>query len=222
MSIASVEDVAAAVREVLLDLDRGRTSRTKGAASQDVFTERLLSLRQAEGFAWNRREVRIAPGTVVTPLARDFLKRQGISLRVVSRSEVDRVRDPGEWGLAIESDSGLISAFRRSLLDDARPWYEVEGSTEAAAQWVSESPGRGVVLLTDQASVAVWLGCRVPGVRAAQVCDVDSVDRAIRWLGVNLLVVEPAGKSISLLKQMSLVFQRAGAPRMIDGLEGRI
>jgi hypothetical protein len=76
--------------------------------------------------------------------------------------------------------------------------------------------------LTDQASVAVWLACRVPGVRAAQVCDVDSVDRAIRWLGVNLLVVEPAGKSISLLKQISLVFQRAGAPRMIDGLEGRI
>lgn len=223
MSIASVEQVAAAVSEVLRDLDRGRTSRPKvGVSRQDIFAERLLSLRQAEGFAANRHEVRIAPGTVVTPLARDFLKRQGISLKVVSRSEVERVRDPGEWGLAIESDSGLISAFRRSLLDDVRPWHEVEGAAEAAAQWVNASPSRGVVLLTDQASVAVWLACRVPGVRAAQAGDVDSVDRAIRWLGLNLLVVEPAGKSISLLKQMSLAFQRAGAPRTVDGLEGRI
>ncbi|AGA26138.1 hypothetical protein [Singulisphaera acidiphila] len=223
MSIASVEQVAAAVSEVLRDLDRGRTSRPKvGGSRQDVFAERLLSLRQAEGFAANRHEVRIAPGTVVTPLARDFLKRQGISLKVVSRSEVERVRDPGEWGLAIESDSGLISAFRRSLLDDVRPWHEVEGAAEAAAQWINAAPSRGLVLLTDQASVAVWLACQVPGVRAAQAGDVDSVDRAIRWLGLNLLVVEPAGKSISLLKQMSLAFQRAGAPRTVDGLEGRV
>jgi hypothetical protein len=225
MSIASVEQVAAAVSEVLRDFGRGRASRPRERERefrQDVFAERLLSLRQAEGLATNRHEVRIAPGTVVTPLARDFLKRQGISLKIVSRSEVERVRDPGEWGLAIESDSGLIAAFRRSLLDGARPWNEVEGSAEAAAQWVNESPGRGVVLLTDQASVAVWLACRLPGVRAAQAGDVDAVDRAIRWLGLNLLVVEPAGKSISLLKQMSLSFQRAGAPQTIDGLEGRI
>lgn len=223
MSIASVEQVAAAVSEVLRDLDRVRTSRPAfGGSRQEVFAERLLSLRQAEGFSSNRREVRIAPGTVVTPLARDFLKRQGITLKVVSRSEVERVRDPGEWGLAIESDSGLITAFRRSLLDEARPWHEVEGSPEAAAHWVNESPSRGVVLLTDQASVAVWLACRLPGVRAAQAGDVHSVDRAIRWLGLNLLVVEPAGKSISLLKQMSLAFQRAGAPRLLDGLEGRV
>jgi hypothetical protein len=78
MTHANVEEVAAAVREVLRDLDRGRASSRD--ETRDVFPERLLSLRQAEGLAWNRREVRIAPGTVVTPLARDFLKRQGISL----------------------------------------------------------------------------------------------------------------------------------------------
>lgn len=223
MSIASVEQVAAAVSEVLRDLDRRRAPRpSERSPRQDVFAERLLSLRLAEGFAANRHEVRIAPGTVVTPLARDFLKRQGISLKVVSRSEVEQVRDPGEWGLAIASDSGLIAAFRRTLLDEVRPWQEIPGSPEAAADWISASPSRGVVLLSDQASLAVWLACRVPGVRAAQAGDVDGVDRAIRWLGVNLLVVEPAGKSISLLKQMSLVFQKAGAPRPFESLEGRI
>jgi hypothetical protein len=217
MTHANVEEVAAAVREVLRDLDRARTS--SGTGAQDVFPERLLSLRQAEGLAWNRREVRIAPGTVVTPLARDFLKRQGISLKVVSRFEIEQARDPGEWGFAIETDSGLIAAFRRALLDDSRPWLELGGTSEAAARWVMDSPGRGVVLLTDEASVAVWLACRLPGVRAAQVGDLDMVDRAVRRLGVNLLVVEPAGKSISLLKQMSLIFRRAGAPRMIGGFD---
>lgn len=221
MSRHSVEQVAAAVSEVLRDLARPRASAgSTGLPHPDVFADRLLSLRQAEALATRKREVRIAPGTVITPLARDFLKRQGITLKVVSRFEVERARDPGEWGFALDADSGLITAFRRALLDDAQPWVELGANTDAAAHWVMDAPGRGAVVVTDEASVAVWSACRHPGVRAAQAADLDAVDRAIRRLGVNLLVVEPAGKSISLLKQMSLVLRRAGAPRLIDGLDG--
>jgi hypothetical protein len=68
------------------------------------------------------------------------------------------------------------------------------------------------LLVTDEASVAVWRACQVAGVRAASAVDPDSVARAVRQLGVNLLVIEPAGKSISFLKPMSLTYRRAGAP----------
>jgi hypothetical protein len=51
-------------------------------------------------------------------------------------------------------------------------------------------------------------------VRAASAVDPDSVARAIRHLGANLLVIEPAGKSISFLKQIGLTFRRAGAPQV--------
>lgn len=221
MSLPSVEQVAAAVSEVLRDLARPRASAGNHVSvpHPDIFVERLLSLRQAEALAGRRREVRIAPGTVITPLARDFLKRQGITLKVVSRSEVERARDPGEWGFALAAESGLVTAFRRTLLDEAQPWLELEGDADAATRWLVESPGRGVVLITDEASLAVWSACRIAGIRAAQAADLDAVDRAIRSLSLNLLVIEPAGKSISLLKQMSLTFRRGGAPRRIDGLE---
>ena len=41
----------------------------------------------------------------------------------------------------------------------------------------------------------------------------EAVSRAIRHLGANLIVVEPAGKSIYLLKQLGRAFRQGGAPR---------
>jgi hypothetical protein len=79
---------------------------------------------------------------------------------------------------------------------------------------VAVAPERGALVVTDEASLAVWRACQVPGVRAASAVEIDAVDRAIHRLGVNLLVVEPVGKSISLMRQMSRAFRNAGAPRI--------
>jgi hypothetical protein len=147
---------------------------------------------------------------VVAPLARDFLKRQGIALRFVARSEVEAPRPRGEWGFAVDVESGTVAAWRRLLREEG--WHELDPSPGSAARWVVESPNRGALLATDEASVAVWRACQVAGVRAASAVDPDSVARAVRQLGVNLLVIEPAGKSIPFLKQMSSTFRRAGAP----------
>jgi hypothetical protein len=56
----------------------------------------------------------------------------------------------------------------------------------------------------------------VAGVRAAAAGEPDAVARAVRALGVNLLVVEPAGKPIALLKQIGATFRRSGGPRPPD------
>ena len=46
--------------------------------------------------------------------------------------------------------------------------------------------------------------------------------RAVASLGVNLLVVEPAGKSISWMKQLGTAFRLAGAPAVPQALaDGR-
>jgi hypothetical protein len=215
MTQPSIQDVDAAVRLVLLGRHGGAKSLREEA---NVFAERLFSLRHAEALPRGTREVRTAPGTVITPLARDFLKRQGIELRLVSRADVDKVRNRGEWGFAVEVESGMVEALRRALLQDASPWIEVGSTAGAAVDWLTEGPGRGVLLVTEEASLAVWRSCRLAGVRAASAHDVDAVSRAVRKLGVNLLVVEPAGKSISLLKQMGLTFRRGGAPAIPEGL----
>jgi hypothetical protein len=77
----------------------------------------------------------------------------------------------------------------------------------------SGGSGRGALVLTDEASAAVYRACLVPGVRAATASESDAVARAVRALGVNLLVVEPAGKPLALIRQLGATFRRGGGPR---------
>ena len=105
-------------------------------------------------------------GTVVTPLARDLLKRRGIGLRFVSRAEAERVGNAGEWGFAIE--------------DRSRAWWRrcggrcstaptagtsSERRLDDAARWVAEAPDRGALVLTRRGVGRGLAG--VPGRRAS-------------------------------------------------------
>jgi hypothetical protein len=69
-----------------------------------------------------------------------------------------------------------------------------------------------------EASIAVYRACRVPGVRPATAEEPGAVARAARALGVNLLVVESAGKPVALLRQIAATFLRAGVPAEPDWL----
>ncbi|WP_435006814.1 hypothetical protein P12x_004288 [Tundrisphaera lichenicola] len=211
-------EVNAALMAVLADFSRSsRPVSRSSRPSLDVFVDRLFSLRHAEALAESIEEIRIAPGTVVTPMARDYLKRRRVSIRIVSGREAiaSRVRASGEWGFAIESRSGTSEAFRRILLD---AWTEVGQDSVEAARWVDDETGRGAFVLTDEASIATWRVGRIPGIRAASVVEPEAVSRAIRHLGPNLIVVEPRGKSIYLLKQIADRFREGGAPAIPDGL----
>jgi hypothetical protein len=162
------------------------------------------------------KEVRVAPGTVVTPLALDLMKRRGISLRhaVNGEASVGQAKGTGTWAFAIEGPaSGKAEALRRALLGS---WSEVAASE--AAPWVVAGTDRGSLVLTPEASVAAWRANRVGGIRAATACDVDSVARAIKHLGINVLVVEPASLSIPSIRAMAEAFRRGGAPSAPEGL----
>lgn len=180
-----------------------------------VFAGRLLGLKHVGALAGSN-EVRIAPGTVVTPLARDELKRLGIAVRVVAEGEARC----GEWGFAVEIESGLTAALRRALLEGPASWREVGRATNEAARWVVGASARGVAFFTAEASVSVWTANQVPGVRAATAGEAEAVERAVRHLGVNFLAVEPAGKSISEMRHMLATFRRGGPPGLPPGLGG--
>ena len=210
-------EVNAAVLAVLAEWTRppggkgnGRIPARPGRHEIDVFADRLLGVRQAE--AWgDRSEIRILPGTVVTPLARDFLKRRGVDVRVVAGREATLARGQrrGEWGFAIESTrhAGLVASLRRQWLD--ADWCEIAAG---AADWVVDAEGRGSLVLADEAAVATWRANRVAGIRAATVGDVDATTRAVCHLGANVLVVEPATRSIHQIRQIGERFRGGGAP----------
>ena len=193
---------------------RGLARPDRGRDRPDVFAEPLLGLRRAEGLV-DRSEIYVPAGTVVTPLALDFLKHRGVAVRVASGREAAAAlaRRRGDWGFAIESarEPGLAAALRRRWL--AGPdWAEVAADAAGAARWVLDGEGRGALVVADEASVATWRANQVRGIRAATVGDVDQAARAARHLGANLLVVEPAARSIHLIGQIADRLRAAGAP----------
>ncbi len=214
----SWSEVNAAVMAVLGEVARpARPVARLSKPGRDVFVERLFSLRHAEAVG-DVDEVRIVAGTVVTPLAKDLLRRKRINLRYVSKGEAALSRNhiQGDWGFAIESKNGQLEAIRRVLLEG---WADVGDDSAEAARWVVEAEGRGALVVTDEASVASWRAGRFAGIRAATVAEPDQVSRAIKALGVNLIVVEPMAKSIFLVKQIGERFRQGGAPIKPEWLE---
>lgn len=233
MNEPNAQQVDAAVRAVLAQLGgraqgAGRAQwaegREGGAATQP-FAGRLFACSHAEALPVGTSEVRVAPGTVVTPLALDHLRKQGITLRIgpggSSEGSLSRARATGEWGFAIADGSGIAQALGRGLVAGTEPWLDLGTDIFYVSNWAAEAEDRGAALMTAEASIAVWHANQVPGVRAAAVADADSVARAARHLGANLLVIEPAGKSLAWLKQMLFTFRRAGAPMPPAGLSSR-
>jgi ribose 5-phosphate isomerase RpiB len=211
-----------AVRAVLAGLfgasrpaARASSAATKG---EPVFADRLFALRNAEALPADARSVRIAAGTVITPLARDLLKRRGIVVRLAGAADVAAAAR-GEWAFAVEPGAGWLDALRRSFLEDAGLWRELESSVDAIVEWLADGEGRGAILVTTDGATAVWRACRAHGVRAAFANEPADVHRATGTLGANLIVVDPAGKSIAWVKQLATAFRRAGAPRDLIAAE---
>jgi hypothetical protein len=201
---------------VLADLQGSAHSRREPDCQ--VFVDKLFSLRHAEALPRCTRVVQVAPATVITPMARDLLKLRGITIRLESLNEARSVSLRGEWAFAITSDMGTVHALRRALLDDSRPWTELDPALERVAEWVIAGAGRGAMLITEEGALTVWRSCQVPGVRAASAVEPADVHHAVRSLGLNLLVIEPAGKSISWMKQLGNAFRHSGSPVIPDDL----
>ncbi len=143
-----IHQVSEAVESVLKDL-RPRSLARKDPDCQ-VLVGNLLSVRQVEALPPGTRAVQVGCGVVITPLAQDLLKRRGISIRVGSQADTRKSGAvSGEWGFAIESELGTVSALRRALLEDDRPWSELPAELATVAEWLLEATGRGAVWVTD-------------------------------------------------------------------------
>ena len=111
--------------------------------------------------------------------------------------EAVRGRVSRRVGFAIENEIGHGRApCDESILEDRAAGTSSERRSNAA-RWVADGrDGPGWSLTTRRRSRPGGVPSRRrPG---GDVADADAVDRAVRTLGANLLVVEPAGKSILL------------------------
>ncbi len=114
------------------------------------------------------------------------------------------------WGFAVEGEPPPLLLLAVQMLrrdgHSVLPLPPCEGEScdwvRRIAECLRDGTCRGAVLFCDDAGLACCVANKVKGVRAAAAASVPQARRALDGLGVNLLVVEPAGRTFYELKRM--------------------
>ncbi|HEX7446454.1 MAG TPA: hypothetical protein VF306_02850 [Pirellulales bacterium] len=175
--------------------------------------DRVITLDHFDGKLNGVKQITVPRRAVITPAARDELARRGIAIGYAIATQQSKPRATVVWGQA----EANYEAAR--LLDAlARERISIEPLAQTGlAQVIDElgdeisKGGKPAVLLTGMPAVALCLANRQRGVRAVMAQSVATTMLAVRAVGANLLVVDPAGRSWFELKRLLGQFI-AGAP----------
>lgn len=179
-----------------------------GANGTARWSGRVLSAEDVRGLN-GQSEVVLSPRTVVTPMAIDQLKANGI--RIVRQSEVTLPQDAGSsaWGIAQERPDALVTSAIRSLERDGLQFRSlgipVDGSSRwarALAECVARGDCGGGVGFAQDAGLICCIANKVSGLRAVAVCGLPQAKRALAVLAANLIVVEMPGRTLFEIKQI--------------------
>lgn len=173
-----------------------------------LWTGRVLSaedLRDLNGHA----EVLLSPRTVVTPMALDQLRAQGV--RIVRRADETPGQSTGssDWGIAQEKPDALVTSAIRSLEREGVRFKTIAASGDSPCRWgraladcVARGDCCGGVGFAADPGLISCIANKVKGLRAAAVCSVPQAKRAIAALAANLIVVEMPGRTLFEIKQI--------------------
>lgn len=154
--------------------------------------------------------VRIGPKAILTPSARDFVKRLGI--KIVREGSAAAAPTTTRWQALVTRSTPQIAAAVEGLTAigincDLR----VSGTpAEAAAHAISalcRAEAQQAVVFTDQPELVACLANRNDRVRAAAASDAIAVERVRRHLQANLLALDPANRSVHELKTILKAFR---------------
>jgi ribose 5-phosphate isomerase RpiB len=161
------------------------------------------------------RCVRLAPRTVLTPLAAEELRAAGVS---VERERPEPAPRPASWGVARERAYPMVDSVLRSLEREGVGLWPLGGECKSAdCEWakaLAECVARGecvggVVFCSDPALVSC-VANKLPGLRAVAVSTVAGAARAVLSLGANLVAVEMPGRTYFELVQIVRTVCRPG------------
>ena len=214
---AAEEQIDRIVREVLRRLQSGPTAAggTSTLEKQSIGNELHLSLpvisvARLEGKLAGVKRVVISPKAVITPAAKDLLREQKIELARGEVSNQQASNNQLTLAIGVAETPYEASALSRELKTENQPIEELARTglasvTEELSEQVARG-GRLGLLLTSNVAAAACLANRTRSVRAAEARCATSTKEAVKGLGVNLLVVNPVGKSTFELKRMIQVF----------------
>lgn len=217
-------DVERIVREVLARLSavspppaaRPTVVENKKPEGELALAEKLVTLAALQGQLAGVKRLVVSAKAVITPAARDLLRDRKIA--------VVRGTTSGAKGVA---SSSLLVGVAETNFDATKliarlreTGVEVEQLAKTGLASVSAEVAEGVALsgklgliLTGNGFAANCLVNRRRGVRAVLAQRMEEVDRALKTIGANLLIVEPARMSLFEMRRSVEAFCRG--PRTI-------
>lgn len=186
------------------------------------FPGTLVLERHANDLPFGTREIAVSPKTVVTPLAREILRKKGIPLRWVGANGLVGLtqRMAGEWSVLRLSDSSHAVSAESLLVGRTGDGWELAGPTLShVSNWLLAAGGRHAAVLAEVGCVAVWR-LNQAGVRAAEIRSAQDVERVVQHFAPQSLVVEPSKMPIHEVKQVFQIWRRMGlvpVPAQLDG-----
>jgi ribose 5-phosphate isomerase RpiB len=185
---------------------------------------RVLAAEDLRRSLNGQREVVLAPDTVVTPLAAEELRANGVTLK---RQIVEAPPAPAAaWAFAQERPHPSVQSAVQSLRRDGLNFAEMkapDGPTlchwaRAVAQCVVRGDCRGGVVFCQDPGLVCCVANKVAGLRAAAVLNVAQAVRATVTLGANLLAVEMPGRTLFEVRQILRTVVKAAENRCPPGV----
>jgi hypothetical protein len=180
------------------------------------WTGRVLAFDDVRRQLNGHGELILSPGTVVTPLAAEQLREQGVR---VTRAAAAPQAAKAAWGVAQERPHPFVESAVRSLEREGvalRPLAVCEGEScrwaQALGACVRAGECRGGVVFCGDPGLVCCVANKTAGVRAVAVTTVGQAARAALTLGANLVAVEMPGRTFFEVRQILRTLCAAAAP----------
>jgi hypothetical protein len=153
------------------------------------------------------REVELPPNAVITPLAAEELRANGVQVRRQAASAAPPPRS--RWGVAQERPYPQIASALQALERDGSPLQELCAGDGAPCRWakavaecVAHGECQGGVIFCHDPGLVCCVANKLAGLRAVAVVTVAQAARATLTLGANLVAVEMPGRTFFEVRQM--------------------
>jgi len=172
-----------------------------------AWPRRVLSLTDVQRNLNGHREVLVGADTVITPLASDELRTNGIR---ISRQTPPMTNTAATWGHGQDRTYLLVQSAIQALKREGvalRQWPDAGSDlpcrwAKAVAECVARGECAGGVLFCGDPGLACCVANKVPGLRAVAVTTVHQAARARLALAANLIVVEMPGRTFFEIRQI--------------------
>jgi len=154
------------------------------------------------------RRIVLQPSTVITPLASEHLRSQGVE--IVHEEQTPSASPAGRIGVAQDRPYPLVRSALAALARERLPLLEWPSSGEdllcrwarLLAEALVRGDCQGGVVFSQDPCLICCVANKLAGLRAAVVTTVEQAARATLTLGANLLAVEMPGRTFYEVRQI--------------------